>query len=164
MKVRLNLLLTLATCLPILLTCWAFSSRTTGQEAAAPLRPLLDREDARPLMRAKLASSQRVFEGLLTKDFAQIRKGADELVRITDVAAWQNIDDPVHKHYHAEFRRLIIRLRGLAEKANLEGASFLYMQSVSTCINCHEHVRDVQKIANGGEGEPGAIRLLGERF
>lgn len=164
MRNRYVPLLTLAICVVMLLTFAAVSSRTTGEEADAPPRPLLDREEARPLMRAKLASSQRVFEGLLTKDFAQIRKGADELVGITDVAAWQNIEDPVHKHYHAEFRRLIIKLRGLAEKGNLEGASFLYMQSVSTCMNCHEHVRDVQKIANGKEDGEGTIRLLGEQF
>ncbi|NIP86016.1 MAG: hypothetical protein GTO03_10815 [Planctomycetales bacterium] len=142
----------------------ALAWRAMGQEAAGKPRPLFDREDLRPLMRAKLASSQAVFEGLLTKDFAQIRKSADELVRITDVAAWQNIEDPEHKHYHAEFRRQIIRLRGLAEKANLEGASFMYMQSVSTCLSCHQHVRDVQKMVNGKEGDEGVIRLLGEEF
>ena len=75
-------------------------------------------------------------------------------------------DSPVPNgvEIHAEFRRQIIRLRDLAEKANLEGASFMYLQSVSTCLSCHEHVRDVQKMANGKEGDEGVIRLLGEEF
>ncbi len=30
---------------------------------------------------------------------------------------------------------------------NLEGAAFVYVQAVSTCIACHEHCRDVLRIA-----------------
>jgi hypothetical protein len=62
MRNRYVSLLTLAICVVMLLSFVAVSSRTTGEEADAPPRPLWDLEDARPLMRAKLASSQLVFE------------------------------------------------------------------------------------------------------
>ena len=116
--------------------------------------------DTSAFMRAKLVSSQRVLEGLVSDDFDLIKKGANQMVKMSDAAAWNEIKDPVYKHYHAEFRRLAQKLQRMADKGNLEGASFTYMHTVTTCISCHEHVRDVQKIADD-KAKP-RIRLLGE--
>jgi hypothetical protein len=107
----------------------------------------------RVLMRAKLTSSQKVLEGLLAEDFTLIAQGAKEMKRIGEAAGWPHSRDAVYEHHATELRRLCIKLESLAHKTNHEGASFTYLQMTSTCISCHNHVRDSLRIAeepNGG--------------
>lgn len=103
------------------------------------------------LMRAKLASSQKVLEGLLTEDFELIRKGAEEMHKISEAAEWRTVPDPVYDHYSAEFRRLAEKLIHLAEGKNIEGAAFSHMHLTTVCISCHEHVRDVVRLTAAGK-------------
>ena len=113
-------------------------------------------------MRAKLASSQKILEGLTSKKFGLIKDGAKELQKMSDAAGWKRSNDAVYLHYSREFRRLCEKLGRLAEDRNLEAASFTYMHMVSTCISCHEHSRDVLHIADQHQQQPaGGIRLLG---
>ena len=109
--------------------------------------PTQDAIDTSALMRAKLASSQRVVEGLMAKDFDLIRKGGDELSKICLATQWQAEDDQVYAHYRSELRRAGLKLVQLAEEKNLDGAAYTYMHSLTTCINCHEHCRDVLHVA-----------------
>lgn len=109
------------------------------------------------LMRAKLASSQKVLEGLLAEDFTLIAHGAREMKKISEAAEWPRARDPVYEHHSAEFRRLCAKLESLANKTNHEGASFTYMQMTMTCINCHNYVRDALRIA---EEPNGGVRLI----
>lgn len=105
------------------------------------------------LMRAKLSSSQRVLEGLLAEDFTLIARGAREMRKISEAAEWPRSRDPVYEHFAAEFRRQCVKLESLANKTNREGAAFTYLHMTTTCINCHDHVRDALRIAehpNGG--------------
>ena len=113
------------------------------------------------LMQAKLNSSQKVLEGLVTKDFALIAKGAKELEKLSGAATFHKFRDPVYRHHGNEFRRQVQKLRRLAENENLEGASFTYMHSMTTCITCHEYVRDVIRVADGDEKKR-PFRLLGQ--
>ena len=115
-----------------------------------------------PFMRAKLASSQKVLEGLTVKKFALIRTGAKELQKMSDAAGWKRSNDAVYLHYSREFRRLADKLDRLAVDRNLEGASFTYMHLISTCLSCHEHSRDVLRIANDHEKQESPFRLLGK--
>lgn len=114
-------------------------------------------EDAKPhpnhsdqlsvLMLAKLASSQKIVSGLVSEDFDQIRRGADELSRVAEATDWAGHNDPVFAHYRTELKRQAQKLIGLAEDGNLDGAAYTYMHSLTTCISCHEYSRDVLKIA-----------------
>lgn len=105
------------------------------------------------LMRAKLSSSQKVLEGLLAEDFTLIAHGAREMRKISEAAEWPRSRDAVYEHFAAEFRRQCIKLESMANKTNHEGATFTYLHMTTTCINCHDHVRDALRIAehpNGG--------------
>lgn len=105
------------------------------------------------LMRAKLSSSQKVLEGLLAEDFTLIARGAREMRKISEAAEWPRSRDAVYEHFAAEFRRQCVKLESLANKTNREGATFTYLHMTTTCINCHDHVRDALRIAehpNGG--------------
>ena len=109
--------------------------------------------ETKVLMRAKLSSSQKVLEGLLAEDFTLIAQGAREMKRISEASEWPSARDAVYEHHATELRRLCIKLESLAHKTNHEGASFTYLQMTTTCINCHNHVRDALRIAkrpNGG--------------
>ncbi|REJ64823.1 MAG: hypothetical protein DWQ31_20275 [Planctomycetota bacterium] len=124
--------------------------------------PNADPKKTAAFMRAKLASSQKVLEGLVSKDFDLIASGSKELEQMSDAAAFQRFPDPVYRHYSREFRRLAGKLNRLAVDRNLEGASFTYMHATTTCISCHEYVRDVIKVADaaadGGEIETASDR------
>lgn len=109
------------------------------------------RDKTSAFMRGKLASSQLVLEGLVVGDTDLIVRGADQMRKMGEAAEWQRERDPVYEHYSGEFRRLAGKLATLAEKGNIEGASFTYMHLTTTCISCHEHVRDAVRIADDKE-------------
>jgi hypothetical protein len=110
--------------------------------------PNTQRDDSTSvLMRAKLASSQRVVEGLMSGDFGMIAKGGSELQRICDSKGWRQHEDPVVVQYRTELHRGAIKLVKLAKEDNLEGAAYTYMHTLTTCINCHEYSRNVLRIA-----------------
>jgi len=97
------------------------------------------------LMRAKLAASQQTLEGLMYGDFDLIDRGARQL---RDIDEWHTGKrDAVYDHYSAEFHRLSEKLVHLAKEKNAEGALYTYHHLTSTCVTCHEYVRDVKPAA-----------------
>jgi hypothetical protein len=119
---------------------WAVAQQPTLRDA--------DHDELPVLMRAKLSSSQKVVEGLMSGDFDMIRKGAMDLQKICDATSWRTRDDQVYSHYRAELKRSAIKLIDQAEKASLDGAAYGYMHSLTTCINCHDHCRNVLRVAS----------------
>ncbi len=111
------------------------------------------------LMLAKLASTQRIVAGLVSKDFSEIKRGALDMRRICDAAQWETHPDPIYGHHRTELRRQTIKLERLAADENLDGAAFMYMQTMSTCISCHEHCRDVLRIAELPKPMPRVVEL-----
>lgn len=99
------------------------------------------------LMRAKVASSQKVLEGLVEKNFAHIQKGGEELVKIGENAEWITCEDQAYEHFRRELRRQAHKLAAFGEQQNLEGATYAYLSLVTTCVECHSHCRDVLRIA-----------------
>ena len=116
-----------------------------GQQA--PNKQTHHADEMPGLMRAKLASSQKVVEGLMAKDFDLIRKGAEEMSKICDATEWHASDDRVYAHYRSELQRTAKKLILLTEEANLDGSAYTYMHSLTTCISCHEYCRDVLHVA-----------------
>jgi len=116
-----------------------------GQQA--PANPAHSPDELAGLMRAKLASSQRVVEGLMAKDFDLIRKGAEEMSKVCDATQWHATDDQVYAHYRSELRRSAKKLILLSEEENLDGAAYTYMNSLTTCISCHAYCRDVLHVS-----------------
>ena len=99
------------------------------------------------LMLAKLASTQRVVTGLVSKNFDEIKRGAKDMISICDASQWESHSDPLYGHYKSELRRQATGLCELAEQQNLDGAAFGYIQTIGTCVSCHTHCRDVLRIA-----------------
>jgi hypothetical protein len=99
------------------------------------------------LMRAKLASSQKVVEGLMVQDLSLVRTGALELEKICEATEWHAKEDQVYAHYRAELQRTAKKLAKLAQNDDLDGATYTYMHSVTTCMGCHAYCRDVLHVA-----------------
>ena len=99
------------------------------------------------LMRAKLASTQSVVEGLVEKDFRMINAAAVELLRTCDSDDWESNTDSLYADYREQLRRQSRKLIHQAGMRNLEGATYAYLGVLSTCVDCHSHCRDVLMIA-----------------
>ncbi len=121
-------------------TAWAIAQQPI-------LRPG-DSDEISVLMRAKLSCTQQVVEGLMSGDFNQIRKGGVDLQKICDASSWRAHDDQIYGHYRAELKRAAIKLVTQAANQNLDGAAYGYMHTLTTCINCHDHCRNVLRIAD----------------
>ena len=133
--------------LSVLSSALAISAWDLAWGQPATVTPKHSQDELSGLMRAKLASSQKVVEGLMANEFALIRKGAEEMRTICDATEWHASDDQVYAHYRSELRRTAKKLIMLADEKNLDGASYTYMHSLTTCITCHEYCRDVLHIA-----------------
>ncbi len=114
-------------------------------ESKTPAKPRDVPESA--LMRAKVASSHKIMEGLVARDFSEIRSGAEEIKKICQATEWEAHSDPLYAHYRAELIRQANKLIDAADQSHADAATFAYVNSLTTCINCHDHCRDVLKIA-----------------
>ena len=83
--------------------------------ASEPQPPAAESVELATLMHAKLASSQKITEGLVTKDFDLIRKGAAEWQRVTAATKWYSHNDPVFLQYRAELGRNAEKLTRAAD-------------------------------------------------
>jgi hypothetical protein len=134
MKTYLGLsALFVATFVTISLFAWA-----SEKEAATESQTI----ELRSLMRAKLACSQKITEGLVAKDFDLIRKGASDLRQIAAATKWYSHDDPVYAHHRAELSAQAEKLIHVAEEKNIDAATLTYVRTLTTCISCHEYCRD----------------------
>ena len=99
-----------------------------------------------PYMHAKVGHSQRVFEGLVTRDFDKIALGAEALMLTSlstpKVRPDKKRNDEVFDHLKLEFVRLSGQLQQMAADKNLEGAAYVTEKLNATCIACHQYLRD----------------------
>ena len=118
-----------------------------GRVIAIPSDPA--RENSKsvvPFMHAKLGHSQKVFEGLVTKDFQKISNAAEALMitslRTPGIEPGETRNDEVFEHLKLEFLRLSGRLKEVADEGNLEGSAYVSEKLNATCISCHQYLRD----------------------
>ena len=125
--------------------CLGVSFLLLAGEAEQPVTTKSDTEAA--LMRAKLASSQKILEGLMTQDFGLIEDGGRQLAKICEATQWHAKEDQVYAHYRDELRRASQKLVQLAEDEDQDGATYTYMHSITTCTSCHDYCRDTLHLA-----------------
>jgi hypothetical protein len=104
--------------------------------------PRLKPDAVAVFMRAKLAHSQNVLEGLALEDFDMIGRGAQELSLASQASSWQVLQTEDYARQSAEFRRSCDTLRTAAKARNLDGAALAWMDVTMKCIQCHKYVRD----------------------
>ena len=111
-------------------------------------------------MRAKLVSSQRVMEGLVTENSALIRRGALEMKNMSEHAEWPRSRDEVYEHYSESFRRQCNKLADLAKKQDQVAAHFTFLNITTTCIDCHNYVRGSFRVARDASNPSGPVHLI----
>jgi hypothetical protein len=136
--VRWSALLGAAVCL--LTTGWAAGPQEKKDKPAQ--KEEKEESGVARFMRAKLASSQQVLEGLVTEDFKLVKTGAKRMQIMSRAAEWQVIGGPVYEQYSSDFRRSAEDLVKQAEKKNVDGATLTYMRLTMNCVNCHRFVRE----------------------
>ena len=127
--------------------------------AFEPGQPTPKTDDTSVLMRAKLASSERVLEGLVTENFTLIKRGAAEMHQIGLANRWPQSTDQVYGHYSQNFRNLCQKLAEQAESRNLEAAHYTYLHLTTSCIDCHNYVRGKFRIQRNKDKQ-GPIQLI----
>lgn len=138
----------------ILLTAVFVLKPGKQSSVSAKPSPLNEEKAVSKFMRAKLSSSQKILEGLVTEDYGMIEKGAQELVLMSKASDWQVIEGPVYSQYSSEFRRSAEQLIKTAQEKNTDGAALSYMHVTMSCVNCHKFVRSTQ-VAAGEAVSPG---------
>ena len=98
-------------------------------------------------MRAKLAHSQKVLEGLTTEDFDMIAKNAKAMALLSQATNWQVLQTSEYLQQSREFQRAADALAEAAQKKNLDGAALAYVGLTLKCVNCHKYVRGVRNAA-----------------
>lgn len=109
--------------------------------ALKPAKKTAADEKISQFMQEKLNSSKAVLEGLVTEDFAQIQKGAQKLIEMSNATEWQVVEGPVFAQQSAEFRSAAKELQEYAKKKNIDGASLSYLHLTMTCIACHKQIK-----------------------
>jgi hypothetical protein len=118
---------------------------------AGPLAPLTgqSRRPAEPLkqlMFDKMKNAQLVLEGLAMADFAKIRRGGEDLIRLSKTAEWMVRKTPQYELQSNEFRRAAEVMVQKAREKNIDGVTLAYMDLVRSCVRCHEYVREVRDV------------------
>ena len=81
-------------------------------------KPPAGQTDRAAIMRAKLASTQKIVEGLLANDFVLIQRGGDELDRIGHSDAWAAAEDTLEAKERQHILEILRRERGNKAKAD----------------------------------------------
>ncbi len=110
-----------------------------GLPVASGKPPQADRVAA--FMRAKLAHSQNVLEGLAVEDFGLIARGAHDLSLASQDSNWQVLQTEDYVRQSQEFRRSCDTLRAAADARNLDAALVAWMDVTMKCVNCHRSMR-----------------------
>ena len=108
-------------------------------------------------MQAKLSNAERVLNGLVTRNFDDIKIGAAQMKRISEAAHWPTTVDEVYQHFSFEFRRQCDKLVQQANVEDLRAAHFTYLQMTTICIDCHDYVRPRFKVR---KERGGPVRLI----
>jgi hypothetical protein len=93
------------------------------------------------VMQRKLAHSQKVLEGLATKDFKKIDTGADGLIECVKDATWKINDTEKYLVYSNDFLRRAQGLKKAAKDKNIDAAALAYVDMTLTCVKCHQYLR-----------------------
>ncbi|QDT32895.1 hypothetical protein [Thalassoglobus polymorphus] len=117
------------------------SSQTTENDSSAEQKEGRPVTDLRQFMRAKLAASNKILEGLATEDLDLVRDGARTLNKMSLSEKWRVNNDTMYKQFSSEFRRVTNDLEKAANNDNLDQAALKWMGATMACIECHRFVR-----------------------
>lgn len=153
LQIRKRLILVAGVTVIATIAVAAAQNGNTGQQTTNDMKPKRA-DDTRLYMKAKLACSQKVMEGLVSEDFELIEKGAKQMKAISVASHWPTTIDEVYQHYSVEFRRQCDKLMAQAGRGDLQAAHYTYLHLSTTCIDCHNYVRPRFEVKRTKKGAP----------
>ncbi len=122
-----------------------FAALVHSPFAAEPVQDVP--KEVRPIdvfMRRKLDLSRDALKGIVTEDFALIKRTAEGMEKMSRQAEWEVFRLDEYNHMSAEFRRIARSLAHQAEKKNIDAAALAYVQLTMSCVECHKYTRGVR--------------------
>ncbi len=102
------------------------------------------KSEARQLfMRGKLASNQKIVEGLSLKNYEMIQEGAESVVQLVKGQHWFVLTTPEYRRFSEDMTMAAQRLKDAARNENIEAAALRYFDLTLTCIDCHQYLETV---------------------
>jgi hypothetical protein len=93
------------------------------------------------MMKAKLAHAQAVLEGIVIDDLASVELNAKQLIRLSELAAWQVHRTMEYNMYSDEFRFNARELARHAKERKLHAAVLDYLSITTSCVKCHDYMK-----------------------
>ena len=97
------------------------------------------------MMREKLAHAQALLEALTTSNYGMLDRESTALSRLTETPRWRDqLKTPEFKGFSDNFQKAVTDLNAAAKARDLDTAATLYSSMVTTCYQCHRHVKDAR--------------------
>lgn len=101
--------------------------------------------DLNNLMHQKLEHTQNLLEAVVLGNHTAVERFANELTLLSEASTWTSLRTLEYLQYAARFRDSSGRLEQEAQNRDMEGVAFAYSELVTTCVQCHRHVRGAQQ-------------------
>lgn len=111
------------------------AATTLSLSAASSQTPLIHR-----VMREKLDRSQKIFEAVVTSDWAGLERQTGELARLVETPAWAVLNSPEYSRQSAAFLRAVEELSAAAKEHDGEAAPLAYVSMAMGCVHCHRYI------------------------
>jgi hypothetical protein len=97
-----------------------------------------------PMMREKLVHAQRVLEALTTSNYTTLDRETAALSRIAESPRWAELKTRELRGYTDSFLKAVADLAAASKRRDLDAAAAHYSTLVTTCYQCHKHLKDVR--------------------
>ena len=97
------------------------------------------------LMQQKLEHAQNLLEAVVLGNHSSVERYANELTLLSEASTWTSLRTLEYLEYAASFRESSGRLMAEARAENMERVAFAYSELVTTCVQCHRHVRGARR-------------------
>ena len=119
--------------LGLLMCCMSVSSGTAQL-------PNLDE-----IMQRKLEHSRDLLAPVLLGNHVEVERYAYELTLLSEASTWTRLRTPQYLQFAARFRESSNRLMEEARNRDSEAVGLAYAELITTCVECHLHVRGAQQ-------------------
>jgi hypothetical protein len=92
-------------------------------------------------MQRKLEHAQSLLEAVVLGERVAVERYASELTLLSEATTWTALRTPEYLRYASRFRDAADNLVEEAQNENMERVAFAYSELVTTCVQCHRHVR-----------------------
>jgi hypothetical protein len=101
-------------------------------------------------MQGKLVHAQQLLESVVASDFASMAQPVEALAELDEmeIILWQSAPQPEYRNQAVRFVLAVDGLRQAVADRNTDAVLREYLGLVSSCVQCHAHVRASRTISS----------------